>query len=337
METSQELGKWTGDEFERAEKELQSLKTFRGWIANELTKPAEFFEPNHRLDPDSRKQRLRRLKFFNQTSFAHALLLRHEFALKLLSVVDGYILAFENKNYLLVYLSARHTLELVATVNALSSELHAARSIDIKDWEGRGRTFLSTLCRGRYSSSDPIIAELYKSIGVSKSATKPILISDAIKKLAERPQFKTVVKDYDFLSNICHHNGSSHQLFHRSIRQTDRIQLAGGSQIVQPKPATAVTLEYPPPLAYRASIAQTAHLVYVSSVWIETLLREMPMNPFDDSDFSDLTDGQVQNSLQRWHTEPPLQNTHLHIKVGRNDPCPCGSGKKFKRCCMRAQ
>ena len=21
-------------------------------------------------------------------------------------------------------------------------------------------------------------------------------------------------------------------------------------------------------------------------------------------------------------------------KVGRNDPCPCGSGSKFKRCCM---
>jgi uncharacterized protein len=22
-----------------------------------------------------------------------------------------------------------------------------------------------------------------------------------------------------------------------------------------------------------------------------------------------------------------------HPKIGRNDPCPCGSGKKFKRCC----
>ena len=22
-------------------------------------------------------------------------------------------------------------------------------------------------------------------------------------------------------------------------------------------------------------------------------------------------------------------------KVGRNDPCPCGSGKKYKLCCMR--
>jgi uncharacterized protein len=20
-------------------------------------------------------------------------------------------------------------------------------------------------------------------------------------------------------------------------------------------------------------------------------------------------------------------------KIGRNDPCPCGSGKKFKKCC----
>jgi uncharacterized protein YecA (UPF0149 family) len=24
-------------------------------------------------------------------------------------------------------------------------------------------------------------------------------------------------------------------------------------------------------------------------------------------------------------------------KVGRNDPCPCGSGKKFKKCCMNKQ
>ncbi|MHB8901178.1 MAG: SEC-C metal-binding domain-containing protein [Thermoguttaceae bacterium] len=24
-------------------------------------------------------------------------------------------------------------------------------------------------------------------------------------------------------------------------------------------------------------------------------------------------------------------------KVGRNDPCPCGSGKKFKKCCLRKQ
>ncbi len=28
----------------------------------------------------------------------------------------------------------------------------------------------------------------------------------------------------------------------------------------------------------------------------------------------------------------PVQIKHEAPKVGRNDPCPCGSGKKFKRC-----
>jgi len=23
-----------------------------------------------------------------------------------------------------------------------------------------------------------------------------------------------------------------------------------------------------------------------------------------------------------------------NISVGRNDPCPCGSGEKYKNCCM---
>ena len=33
--------------------------------------------------------------------------------------------------------------------------------------------------------------------------------------------------------------------------------------------------------------------------------------------------------------EVPKPQTQRHVapKVGRNDPCPCGSGKKFKKCC----
>jgi len=30
-------------------------------------------------------------------------------------------------------------------------------------------------------------------------------------------------------------------------------------------------------------------------------------------------------------SEVPVQRKH---KVGRNDPCPCGSGKKYKKCCL---
>ena len=27
------------------------------------------------------------------------------------------------------------------------------------------------------------------------------------------------------------------------------------------------------------------------------------------------------------------KTVHVEKKPGRNDPCPCGSGKKYKKCC----
>lgn len=30
---------------------------------------------------------------------------------------------------------------------------------------------------------------------------------------------------------------------------------------------------------------------------------------------------------------PPVDPIHTDAKPGRNDPCPCGSGKKYKKCC----
>jgi hypothetical protein len=34
--------------------------------------------------------------------------------------------------------------------------------------------------------------------------------------------------------------------------------------------------------------------------------------------------------------DPPTPVVNPRGKVGRNDPCPCGSGKKLKKCCLRA-
>jgi hypothetical protein len=35
--------------------------------------------------------------------------------------------------------------------------------------------------------------------------------------------------------------------------------------------------------------------------------------------------------------EPAGQEATLVTKTGRNDPCPCGSGKKYKHCCLRKE
>ena len=34
--------------------------------------------------------------------------------------------------------------------------------------------------------------------------------------------------------------------------------------------------------------------------------------------------------------EAPIIQTQKKLKVGRNEQCPCGSGKKYKKCCLRA-
>jgi uncharacterized protein YecA (UPF0149 family) len=36
------------------------------------------------------------------------------------------------------------------------------------------------------------------------------------------------------------------------------------------------------------------------------------------------------------HHAPVTTLRRAGPKVGRNDPCPCGSGKKHKKCCMAA-
>jgi uncharacterized protein YecA (UPF0149 family) len=32
--------------------------------------------------------------------------------------------------------------------------------------------------------------------------------------------------------------------------------------------------------------------------------------------------------------QPPETYRRSEPKIGRNDPCPCGSGKKYKHCCL---
>jgi len=71
------------------------------------------------------------------------------------------------------------------------------------------------------------------------------------------------------------------------------------------------------------------------------LFYDDPRTLFDDT-IKELSD---------WHAfkpeaharKKPRDHTSLHgtdrnpfHKVGRNDPCPCGSGKKFKKCCLNA-
>ena len=67
----------------------------------------------------------------------------------------------------------------------------------------------------------------------------------------------------------------------------------------------------------------------------EKLFAQLPRELFSGS-----ADGMPQEEP---HSEPQQEEVpDIHIsfrretpKVGRNEPCPCGSGKKYKNCCGR--
>jgi uncharacterized protein YecA (UPF0149 family) len=39
------------------------------------------------------------------------------------------------------------------------------------------------------------------------------------------------------------------------------------------------------------------------------------------------------NDIENQEEVPQKPVVRDTVKVGRNDPCPCGSGKKYKKCC----
>ncbi len=53
---------------------------------------------------------------------------------------------------------------------------------------------------------------------------------------------------------------------------------------------------------------------------------------YDEED--DLDDGELDEGPDVFPPVEPIRNTGPVI--GRNDPCPCGSGKKFKKCCLKS-
>ncbi|MCE9526380.1 MAG: SEC-C domain-containing protein [Planctomycetales bacterium] len=72
---------------------------------------------------------------------------------------------------------------------------------------------------------------------------------------------------------------------------------------------------------------------FVGSTWVETsATHAAPPGATDDYD---QTQDENASASQADVKPEPIKNRGP--RVGRNDPCPCGSGKKYKQCCMRLQ
>jgi|WetSurMetagenome_2_1015567.scaffolds.fasta_scaffold00020_90 preprotein translocase subunit SecA len=66
----------------------------------------------------------------------------------------------------------------------------------------------------------------------------------------------------------------------------------------------------------------------------EVIMRLLRMKIVQEEDTVDIRKEQKNLVYNRQEGgDGPRQQFHREQKVGRNDPCPCGSGKKYKKCC----
>lgn len=59
--------------------------------------------------------------------------------------------------------------------------------------------------------------------------------------------------------------------------------------------------------------------------------ENIDMNKSMEEAMPKLDEQTMQRLLAYQNRKPSIRENK---KIGRNDPCPCGSGKKFKNCCM---
>ncbi len=62
---------------------------------------------------------------------------------------------------------------------------------------------------------------------------------------------------------------------------------------------------------------------------LDCMISVFKREKFDDEDAD--YDHAPETGVKNYVTHKPVVNSN---KIGRNDPCPCGSGKKFKKCCI---
>jgi hypothetical protein len=145
-------------------------------------------------------------------------------------------------------------------------------------------------------------------LGLSRAALERL--ARAVKDLKETPAegariLRTIIKEEDIVINVMAHRGLTEANFFKNVTLRSRIEH------YRAKPRATVTL----------GIDQRDNVkTFEVAQWLE--------GPWEHEEIMEKLIAEDQDRPR------VVQMQRDTKKVGRNDPCPCGSGKKFKRCCI---
>lgn len=86
------------------------------------------------------------------------------------------------------------------------------------------------------------------------------------------------------------------------------------------------------------SLIATIHMNLYGNDFVKNMFKEYNIK-YTDKDYKNIIEiiNNYKNTLPIWtyngYSKKEVNSMPKEKKVGRNDPCPCGSGKKYKKCC----
>jgi SEC-C motif len=312
-----------------ANEALEELRSFRDSLFSEVEHPTQWPDPSVTLVLESRRDSAyRTFKHIHE----HCWCQRQNFCsasrIKLLYLIDAYLSLVQNQNVLALYGVSRSMLELNAFLYEVRTKLIGAAGYAEATWVQDGEKFFGTLIRARFGTARDDFKINLQELGVPEDQIKPFHIMGCIRDLSKEVGYEDAMSRYEWLCDFVHHNFASvtkatagtglGQIAHLSTGDTMVTPLSDGMLITQ--------YEYPvPKKKFEVTLEETVAGFLEDGRACVRWIDETPPSPYPPEVLERYTGSR--DGFRDFR--PPIRTP----KVGRNDPCPCGSGRKYKYCC----
>lgn len=252
--------------------------------------------------------------------------------IRTLLLIEGYLALYDKKSGLPLYAITRSIIELHGLILNVQDKLTEFCKSDPKNWRHRGESFFRYLIKARYGTRDTELISRFADAGYSKRSLSPIPSSECLSSLFDREEFVSEKQVYEKLCDFVHTNSQGYYVGSSGWLMADKINLPDGKSIKLADKMQMRRYQYPVEEKFTEAVEYTASTLYKHVCGIINALNHLPETPYSEAECMDQTGnkrGYVEISHQQNVVVPPRIDGS---KIGRNDPCPCGSGKKFKNC-----
>ena len=313
------------------ERILDELHALRDRIFAQVKQPIQLPEPGLRLDLEARKGSERRqFKHLHQSCFFHR---EHFFVgcrVKHLYLIDAYIAMDRVENVMGVYMAARSMLELDAFMHEVKTRLQDAARLAETQWLDGGCRFFDSIVQARYATSRKDFRAMLLREGVREELQRPPRVADCIRGLTTEPEFGDARERYEVLCDFVHHNLGSSAAAARGNSIASAAISKGGGVLLMNAPGPFTHYEYPVPAQAKIAVDGTAAGFLKDAKGCVRWANESPEGPYSPAMIKAMTGTDL--GLGTVILPHAVLRTE---RVGRNELCPCGSGRKYKKCCLQ--